>query len=274
MPRSEKSAKRPPAAPLTAALPQVVRERLAQIGRLADAQGVRAWAVGGCVRDTLLGRLPSEIDVAVEGDGAALALALAQDTGGTLTRHEQFGTASVVLGSAALKARGGRQVLPVARAADGAVTHVDFAMCRKETYDAPGAYPRVSPGTLDEDLTRRDFTINAMALQVQGRAFGALVDPRHGRDDLQARQLRALHPRSFLDDPSRILRGVRFAQRFGCVFEPQTQQWLASAIREGTLERLNRGRWRKELLLMLEEPRPLDCLRQLGRLLEEAAPRP
>ena len=235
-------------------VPSAVRGSLRRIGRLADAQDMRAYAVGGCVRDLLLGRSSTEIDVAVEGDAIALARAVAQETGGVLTVHEQFGTATVVL-----QGRG--------------VTRVDFAMCRKECYAASGAYPQVTPGTLAEDLIRRDFTINTMALQVQGDAFGTLVDPYSGAKDLRARRLRVLHARSFVDDPSRILRGIRFAARFDCVFEPSTRRWLIDALRGGGLERLNRGRWRKELGLMLEEPDPLACFRLLGRLLTLAGRR-
>ena len=232
-------------------IPSALRGPLQRIGRLADAQGVRAYAVGGCVRDLLLGRSSTEIDVAVEGDAIGLARATAQEMGGILTVHEQFGTATV-----ALQKRG--------------LARIDFAMCRQERYAASGAYPQVTPGTLAEDLIRRDFTINAMALQAQGDTFGALVDPYGGAKDVRARRLRVLHPRSFLDDPSRILRGIRFAARFGCAFEPSTRRWLIEALRDGGLERLNRGRWRKELGLMLEEPDSLACFRLLGRLLTAA----
>ncbi len=237
-------------------MPAALRELLRRIGRLADGQGVRAYAVGGCVRDCLLDRPSTEIDVAVEGDSVALARATVQEMGGTLTVHAQFGTASVAL--------------PATAAAVHAYARIDFAMCRKERYASSGAYPQVSPGMLEDDLIRRDFTINALALPLRSDGPGALIDRYHGVEDVRARRLRVLHAHSFLDDPSRILRGIRFAQRFGCTFEPSTKRRLVAALRAGALERLNRGRWRKELWLMLEEPDPLACFRQLGRLLTHA----
>jgi tRNA nucleotidyltransferase (CCA-adding enzyme) len=126
----------------------------------------------------------------------------------------------------------------------------------------------VVQGTLHDDLFRRDFTINAMAVALNPPRFGELIDPFGGREDLRDRLLRVLHPRSFIDDPSRILRGIRFAQRFGCQYHQATRHLLEEALAAGALGWLNAGRLRKELDRMLEEPNPLACLRQLWGLLE------
>jgi len=159
--------------------------------------------------------------------------------------HAQFGTAAVALPGTRLR--------------------LDVASCRRETYAAPAAYPKVSPGTLREDLFRRDFTVNAMAMDLQAGRFGALIDPFGGLPDLRARRLRVLHAKSFMDDPSRILRAARFASRCRLTLEPRTRAWMRQALAAGMLGRVNRGRLQKELLRMLEEPDPVACLAQVGR---------
>ena len=145
---------------------------------------------------------------------------------------------------------------------------IAFAPCRREQYAKPAAYPTVRAGTLEDDLFRRDFTINAMAMAIGPRQFGRLVDPFRGAQDLRQRRLRMLHERSFLDDPSRMLRGVRFAQRFGLRWEPRTERAAREALRAGALGRLNAGRLRKELYRILQEPKPRACLEALAALLK------
>ncbi len=233
-------------------MPAAVAPLLQRIGALADAQRTRVHAVGGCVRDWWL-RIPSivDLDVTVEGDGLAFAEALARSLRGRLVTHAQFGTATVLL-------RGLR------------TRWVDVATCRQETYAAPGAYPRVHPGTLKDDLARRDFTMNAMALPLSLGSFDRLVDPFCGADDLAAKRLRILHARSFIDDPSRLLRGLRFARRFGLRWEVKTWRAARAAVADGLLARLNAGRFHKELDRMLQEPDPRGCLHALARLLADA----
>src|SRR3989338_8753199 len=154
-------------------VPVRVRTLLQRIGQIAEQQGLCAYAVGGCVRNWCLGiTTVKDLDVTVEGDGIAAARAMAHALKSTVTAHASFGTATLRLPQG--KGR------------------VDLASCRKETYKRPAAYPTVSPGTLEEDLFRRDFTVNAMALAVNPGRFGALVDPFHGARDLQ--QKRAAHP--------------------------------------------------------------------------------
>jgi tRNA nucleotidyltransferase (CCA-adding enzyme) len=232
-------------------VPAVVRGMLRRIGQIATRQGTPAYAVGGCVRDWLLGiKQTVDVDVVADGDGIALAREVRRRLGGSVTEHAQFGTSTLRLGS----------------------RRVDFASCRRETYATPGAYPKVSPGTLREDLFRRDFTVNAMAVALSPPHFGTLVDPYGGRSDLGRRRLRVLHGRSFQDDPSRILRGVRFARRFALRWDPGTRRALRQALCAGALGWLNAGRWHKELERMLEEPQPRACLEDLARLIGEASP--
>src|SRR3954447_10430159 len=152
-----------------------------------------AWLVGGAVRDLLLGAASVDLDVAIEGDAREVARELAARLGGEAVEHERFGTATV--------------------RAD-ALT-VDLASPRRESYAHPGALPEVEPAPLDEDLARRDFTVNAMAAALDSERLGELRDPHGGRGDLEAGVIRVLHPKSFIDDPTRLLRAVRYEARFG-----------------------------------------------------------
>lgn len=240
--------------PARVQVPRPVELLLREVGRLADQRGMQAYAVGGCVRDWLFGLTQTpDLDVTVEGDGIALARAAGPSLGGTLRVHQQFGTATRLLR---------RQAGP---------RRVDFATCRRETYARPAAYPAVAPGTLEDDLFRRDFTLNAMAAALSPVRFGALVDPFQGARDLRRKWLRVLHARSFLDDPSRLLRGVRFAQRFGLRWEPGTRRAARDAASAGALGWLNAGRLRRELERMCGEPDPLACFQGLAALLGPSA---
>ena len=234
-------------------MPRQVEPLLRRIGEIAGDRRMRAYAVGGCVRDWCLGVAHTkDLDVTVEGRGIDLARAVSRALGGRVEAHEQFGTATVFRDG-----RGGRRV--------------DFATCRTEVYARPAAYPRVTPGTLETDLFRRDFTINAMAASLDPSRFGALMDPFHGAQDLRGKRLRILHPRSFLDDPSRILRGVRFATRFNLRWERRTERAAREAIAAGALGWLNAGRLRRELERMGAEPDPRACLHALAALLGDAS---
>ena len=234
-------------------IPRRIEPLLRRIGEVGKAHHLPIYAVGGCVRDWLLGLTDTmDLDVTVEGSGIELAHAAAQALGGTVQPHQQFGTAALTL------RRPRRQ-------------RIDFATCRREMYAGLAAYPRVTPGTLEEDLFRRDFTINAMAVALSPVRFGVLVDPFQGLRDLHHRWLRVLHERSFLDDPSRLLRGIRFRHRFGLRWEPDTERRAREAMVGGALGWLNAGRLRKELDRMGEEPDPLACFQELANLLDPSA---
>ncbi len=261
-------------------IPRRVEALLRAVGRVAERAQVRAYAVGGCVRDWWLGKQDvTDLDIAIEGDGVAFAKQLARVLRARLTVHEQFGTATLELPASwvvasrrpsARTSRAGKR----ARQNVGAGRRIDIATCRKEVYATPAAYPKVMAGTLREDLFRRDFTINAMAVAIHAPRFGELVDPFHGSRDLKTRRLRILHRRSFIDDPSRILRAVRFAQRFGLRLDPATARCLKAALADGAVTRLNRGRLRKELERMIQEPNPHACLVRLGQWLSLPNMRP
>lgn len=202
------------------------------VGDLARSAGLHAYLVGGPVRDLLLGRETLDLDIAVEGDAAELALALARALGGQVTRHERFGTAVVAWSS------------PL---------HVDLAATRRETYPEPGSLPDVSTAPLTEDLWRRDFTIHAMALPLT-RQPAELIDLVGGRLDLQLRLLRGLHPRTFYDDPTRLVRAARYAAAFGLTVEPETLAWLRTAVADGMLRQVTGARIWGELQRTLEGP--------------------
>ena len=228
------------------------RER--RLGPLLDAveavAGDRAvFLVGGTVRDLLLGEPGFDVDLAVEGDGQALAHDLAQELGGRVRPHDAFGTAVVEYG-------------------DG--ERVDVVTARRERYDEPAALPTVEPSTVQDDLFRRDFTINAMAVALTGEDAGGLVDPFQGRRDLEARTIRVLHDGSFVDDPTRIFRAIRYASRYGFELEAHTARLARDAVESGLVGRLSPARLRDELVLLLDEP---EAERSLARLAELGADR-
>ncbi|HEX4033304.1 MAG TPA: hypothetical protein VHX66_02570 [Solirubrobacteraceae bacterium] len=190
----------------------------------------RVAVVGGFVRDVALGRDPRELDLVVEGDAAALARSL----GGEVTVHEPFGTAS----------------------ATGEGWRIDVAMARRERYPKPGALPEVAPALIEDDLRRRDFTANAIAVTLDGELLAA----EHALEDLGTGVLRVLHEQSFSDDPTRLIRLARYAQRLGFAVERRTAELAAAA----SLETLSAARLGAELRLALAEDEPLAILDALG----------
>ena len=204
-----------------------------------------AFLVGGAVRDLLLGRRTVDLDVAIEGDARDVARTVAERLGGEAKEHERFGTATVRAGELT----------------------VDLATARRETYREPGALPDVQPAGLAEDLGRRDFTINAMAIDLNGDDIGALEDPRGGRDDLDAGVIRVLHGESFVDDPTRLLRALRYEARFGFRMDEQTEHLAREAAAGAGFSTVSGARVRDELLDLLREheaPAAVERLRELG----------
>lgn len=214
-----------------------------EIGDIAEARGWRAYLVGGAVRDVVMNQVPQDVDVVVEGPAILLAQAWAERHGGRVHAYEQFGTAVVTL-------------------PDG--LRIDFATARTETYDYPGAPPRVEVGTLlRQDLYRRDFTINAMALALNPSERGQLVDPFGGLRDVHDGLIRVLHSLSFFEDPARLLRAIRFAARYGFRLSPETQHLFEKARDAGVLERLPGPRKGLELRYLLSEPAILEVFRRM-----------
>jgi tRNA nucleotidyltransferase (CCA-adding enzyme) len=203
--------------------------------------------VGGAVRDLLLGQPVVDVDLAVEGDGPRTASELAARLDGDVSPHERFGTATVRAGTFAF----------------------DIAATRSETYPEPGALPVTQPAGLGEDLGRRDFAINAMAAALQGDELGHLHDPHGGSADLDARVVRVLHDRSFIDDPTRLLRAVRYEVRLDFKMDEPTEELAREAARRKALATVSGPRIRDELLDLLGEhaaPRGVARLMELGLL--------
>lgn len=230
---------------LASGLPPRLLEVLKVAGELAAAAGMRAFLVGGAVRDVLLGRPLEDVDVVVEGNGIELAARLAEAFGGRSHPHEPFLTA-------------------VVRLPDG--VRVDVATARTEFYRRPAALPEVETSAIRQDLYRRDFTINAMAMSLTPGHVGELLDFFGGRRDVERRLLRVLHSLSFLDDPTRVLRAARFSTRLGFVTAAETRHLIGVAVGEGVFSRLSGERLRDELTLMLEEEHPAEALGELASL--------
>jgi tRNA nucleotidyltransferase (CCA-adding enzyme) len=204
-----------------------------------------AFLAGGAVRDMLRRAGGIDLDLAVEGDAGATARGLAERLDGRAVEHERFGTATV--------------------RAEGLA--VDLAATRRERYPRPGALPVVEPAPLEDDLARRDFTINAMAVSLGPADLGRLHDPHGGEQDLEASLIRVLHDRSFLDDPTRLLRAVRYGARLGFRLEPRTEQLGREAIAAGALATVSGPRIGAEverLLAEAEAPAAVAGLRDLG----------
>ncbi len=202
------------------------------------------YLVGGTVRDILLGETGFDLDIAVEGDGIALARALADELGGRVVPHEKFGTGVV-------RWPGGR---------------VDVATTRTEFYDEPGALPAVEQAPILQDLYRRDFTINAMAVSLKGEDFGRLVDPFDGLADLRSGVIRVLHGLSFIDDPTRIFRAVRYENRYGFRMDGHTTALARACVEMGLVGELSSARLREELKALLSEEDVGDAVLRLDEL--------
>ncbi|HET7454856.1 MAG TPA: hypothetical protein VFJ76_04990 [Solirubrobacterales bacterium] len=214
-------------------LAQALREAHPELETVRAAARQPVYLVGGAVRDLLLGRDRADVDLMVEGNATALAAEL----GGANSEHDRFGTVKVDV--------------------DG--HELDIVGARTETYEKPGALPTVTPAeSVEEDLARRDFTINAMAIPLQGEP--RLIDPYGGRDDLEAGLLRVLHDRSFVDDPTRAIRAARYASRFGFRLEPGTEELL----RQTDLTTVSADRRRAELERLAAEANACEGFELLG----------
>ena len=210
----------------------------------SDDPSEPVYVVGGAVRDALLGHPSYDLDLVVEGDVPSFARRLADRLGGRVQTHDAFGTAEVEY--------------------DGG--EIDLATARTESYRAPAALPDVSFATLEEDLARRDFTINAIAASLCKDDFGRLIDPHHGRADLAAGTIRVLHPESFLDDPTRIFRAVRYENRLGFRMDEETEILARTALEQSLAAHLSGERLREELEALLDEKEVAHTIERLGDL--------
>ena len=206
---------------------------LLELRRRALEESLPVYLVGGPVRDVLMGMPIKDLDFVVEGDAPQIASQLAQLLAGQVVVHSTFGTASVILEDA----------------------HIDLVTARREIYPRPGALPQVTPSGIDDDLSRRDFTINALALPF-GQENPQHLDPHGGIADIRSGNVRALHPESFVDDPTRMLRAVRYEQRLGFRIESGTLDQIGEAVAQGRICTVSGDRWRNEIQRILEEERP------------------
>jgi len=218
---------------------------LRRVAEAASARQVPLYLVGGLVRDLLLGSPVTDFDLVVEGDAIVFAKGLAAQHGGRVTAHVRFGTAQWFLPDS-----------------DGHA--LDFISTRSETYKHPGALPTVKPGHLADDLARRDFTINTLAVRIDGAHWGELRDDLGGLKDLERGLVRVLHPKSFLDDPTRLFRLVRYEQRYGFQIAPETLMLIPPARQ--LISSLSAERLRHELDLILEEENSVAMLSRLAEL--------
>jgi len=220
---------------LESALPSNLKSLISRIGKRAQELGMKAYIVGGAVRDILLGEKNIDIDIAVEGDAEALVQSW-NEPGCRCTLYGHYKTGTIIF-------------------PDG--NRVDIATARREFYEYAAAMPEISSDSLKQDLSRRDFSVNAMAISLSKEDWGTLIDFYGGRRDLKEGVLRILHNLSFVEDPSRILRGIRIEQRLGLKFEGNTMRLIRSAIKGGLPAKLSGPRIRMELEIDFRERLPL-----------------
>ena len=223
-------------------LPAELVDFMQVAGKIAASQEQHLYLVGGVVRDLLLGQTNLDLDLVVEGNAIDLAQQLAEINQGKITTHPRFNTAKLQWNK----------------------WSVDLATARSETYVKPGALPNVKPSSLSSDLSRRDFTINAMAIRLNPSHYGELIDRYEGRDDLEHKLIRTLHEKSFIDDATRIWRGLRYEQRLNFQLEPTSLQLLRRDI--SMLDTISSDRIRYELECILQEKRPEKVLRRAEEL--------
>ncbi|HLB25511.1 MAG TPA: CBS domain-containing protein, partial [Nitrospirota bacterium] len=223
-------------------LPAETFELLKSLGGTADEMGFSAYAVGGFVRDLLTGTENFDLDVVVEGQGIKFAQAVAKKLGGRVRAHQKFGTAVVVQPD-------GRKF--------------DIATARTEYYEYPAALPTVELGSIKKDLYRRDFTINALAIRINEKGFGDLIDFFGGQRDIKENTIRVLHNLSLIEDPTRAFRAIRFEVRMGFTISRHTQNLIKNAVKMELFHRLAGGRIYTELALIFKETAPLPTLKRL-----------
>ncbi len=227
------------------ALSPDVARRVAPALRVARQERIPLYLVGGAVRDLLLRRPVVDVDLVVEENGDAFATRVASSLGVPLTLHRRFGTAVIDLGNG---------------------EHLDVATARAEDYERPGALPRVRPAPIAEDLVRRDFSVNAMALEIALARRPRLIDPSGGRADLNRKLVRILHPRSAFDDATRAFRAVRYGNRLGFAIERETRRWIREAAASGAADALSGDRLRREVALLFSESRRAAAVRGMVTL--------
>lgn len=222
--------------------PKKVYTLLRKAGETAEKMGMNAYLVGGSVRDLLLGQANLDIDLVIEGDGILFARELSARLHGKARSHPRFGTARIIHDDLKL----------------------DVATARTEYYESPAALPKVETSSIKKDLYRRDFTINTLAIKLNQKDFGRLIDFFGGQRDLKEKTIRVLHNLSYIEDPTRAFRAVRFAERFGFKLSKHTENLIKSAIKMALFDKLSGSRIYEELLIAFNETNPVKTLKKLS----------
>ena len=224
-------------------LPEEVFALLKQIRKTASRMNIPIYLVGGIVRDLLLNKPNDDIDIVAEGDGIRFAKELKEDYGGEVIEHDSFGTATWIHPSELV---------------------IDITSSRLEYYDRPASLPDVERSTLEEDLQRRDFTINAMAIRLNHDMFGELIDPFGGQEDLHGKTIKVLHNLSFIEDPTRIFRAIRFEERYQFLMDDQTVKLALNSIDK--VGNLTPNRLIEEMKRLFKEGNPSKVIHRLFEL--------
>ncbi|MBN1874524.1 MAG: CBS domain-containing protein [Anaerolineae bacterium] len=261
---------------LAQAFPVPLLTFIRQIGEYAAEEGHLIYFVGGLVRDMLLGQAIFDVDLVVEGDAIELGQALADTYGGEVRTYSRFGTVKWILPEGIWENQqagesANRQISepPPLRSSTNLPQYIDLVTARTEFYEHPTALPLVERSSIKQDLHRRDFTINTLAIRLDPQRWGELLDFYGGVEDLEQGIIRVLHSLSFVDDPTRILRAARFEARLDFHLDPRSEALIGEAL--PLLHRITGGRIRHELALIFKEARPeavLDRLQELGALQE------
>jgi tRNA nucleotidyltransferase (CCA-adding enzyme) len=222
--------------------PPAVADMLKLAGEVAERLGFKAFLVGGSVRDLLRGQENLDIDIVIEGDGMLFAREFGQTLNARVRTHERFGTAQIITDRLKL----------------------DVATARTEYYESPAALPTVETSSVKKDLYRRDFTINTLAIALNPGDFGLLIDFFGGQRDLREKTIRVLHNLSFIEDPTRAFRAVRFSERFGFKLSKHTENLIKSALRMNLFDKLSGSRLYEELLLTFSETEPVKAIKRLS----------
>ena len=230
---------------MTERLPKEIMSLLHTVAQVADRQRVSAYIVGGFVRDLIMRIDNYDMDIVIEDDGIRFARALGKELNAKVVSHEKFGTSVICL-------------------PDG--FKIDVATARTEYYKHPAALPTVEMSSIKSDLFRRDFTFNSLALKLNGKDAFILLDYFNGQRDIKDKVVRVLHNLSFVEDPSRAFRAIRFEQRLGFRIGKQTESFIKHAVKKKFIEKLSGARLYNELVLILKEPDPLSCLRRMKEL--------
>lgn len=225
--------------------PRDILDVLYQIGETGDELGYSVFMVGGIVRDLFLGIPNLDLDIVIEQDAIRFARFFSKKVQGKLRCHQKFKTAVVIMPNG-LK--------------------IDFASARREFYEYPAALPEVEFASIKKDLYRRDFTINAMAIQLNRDQFGRLLDFFGGKRDLELKKIRILYSLSFTEDPARIIRAIRFEQRYDFTIEQSTEKFLKKAVQEGLVSRIRKRRLSEEFLILLQEKTPTKIIKRMDKL--------